>query len=304
MKLLGTYNNGNYTVQIYDNGTKIRSTKDDEFIPQFAENMDVKITDKCSQNCPFCYEGCTKEGKHAHLMNGNLPVQKWLEDLQPYTELAINGNDMDHPELLSFLEYLKTKKVITNITVNQNQFINNYDLLYKLHQQQLIYGIGVSLINPNKKFIELVKTIPTTVIHTIYGVLNQLQIESLSGKNLKILILGYKNLQRGVNYFNDKSNEIQQNINFLKDNLKEITNNFQVVSFDNLGLEQLNVKEILFSDCPEKWETFYMGDDGTMTYYIDAVNETYSKNSCMPQEFRYSSKELSSYEMFQKIKNQ
>ena len=37
-----------------DDGTKIRRTDEDDFIPSFAENCDIKITDKCSMGCPFC----------------------------------------------------------------------------------------------------------------------------------------------------------------------------------------------------------------------------------------------------------
>ena len=47
MKTLGVYRNGNYTVRILQDGTKIRETEYEEFIPAFAENCDCKITDKC-----------------------------------------------------------------------------------------------------------------------------------------------------------------------------------------------------------------------------------------------------------------
>ena len=43
MGLLGRYKNGNFVTTILSDGTKIRETKDDEFIPSFAENMDIKI---------------------------------------------------------------------------------------------------------------------------------------------------------------------------------------------------------------------------------------------------------------------
>ena len=55
------YKNGNYIVTILEDGTKIRKTGEDEFIPKFSENIDCKITDKCSQMCKFCYEGCTPD---------------------------------------------------------------------------------------------------------------------------------------------------------------------------------------------------------------------------------------------------
>lgn len=43
MELLGAYRNGNYRTLIMDDGTKIRRTNDDEFVPDFAENMDNKL---------------------------------------------------------------------------------------------------------------------------------------------------------------------------------------------------------------------------------------------------------------------
>ena len=97
------YKNGNYIVRFNTkNGTKIRETNEDEFIPSFAENCDCKITDKCDALCPFCYEGCTPQGVHGDILN-----YKFLDTLHPYTELAINGNDMSHPDLIPFLEKLK-----------------------------------------------------------------------------------------------------------------------------------------------------------------------------------------------------
>ena len=39
------YNNGNYKVMFnLENGTKIRQTDDDKFIPSFPENCDVLIS--------------------------------------------------------------------------------------------------------------------------------------------------------------------------------------------------------------------------------------------------------------------
>ena len=57
MKLLGTYQNGNYTVKIYDDGTKIRENDLDFFEPDTVESMDIKITNSCDKMCPFCQIG-------------------------------------------------------------------------------------------------------------------------------------------------------------------------------------------------------------------------------------------------------
>ena len=274
---MSIYKNGNYTVIILNDGTKIRQTNDDKFIPSFAENCDVKITDKCSQNCPFCYEGCTKNGKH-----GNLFKYKFIETLHPYTELALNGNDLDHPDLIKFLEFLKKKKVFANITVNQSQFIKNFDLIKQLSNNKLIYGIGVSLQHANEELISKMNEIPNTVLHTINGILTKEDVEALSNHNLKILILGYKELQRGITY----------------NNLENILSKFKVVSFDNLAIEQLNVKRVVSE---KDWDEFYMGDDGGFTFYIDMVKGEFSKNSIAKDRYPIGNKTID--EMFQFIKN-
>lgn len=287
------YKNGNYTVIILNDGTKIRQTNDDEFIPSFAENCDVKITDKCSQNCPFCYEGCTKNGKH-----GNLFKYKFIETLHPYTELALNGNDLDHPDLIKFLEFLKKKKVFANITVNQSQFIKNFDLIKQLSNNKLVYGIGVSLQHANEELISKMNEITNTVLHTINGILTKEDVEALSNHNLKILILGYKELQRGITYQNSHLDVINSNKKYLYNNLENILSKFKVVSFDNLAIEQLNVKRVVNE---KDWDEFYMGDDGGFTFYIDMVKGEFSKNSISKDRYPIGNKTID--EMFQFIKN-
>ena len=287
---MNIYKNGNYTVVILQDGTKIRKTNDDEFIPSFAENCDVKITDKCSIGCPWCYEGCTKEGKH-----GNLFKYKFIETLHPYTEMALNGNDLNHPQLEEFLNFLKTKKVFANITVHQKQFINNYDFIKRLIDNKLIYGVGISYNHYNQDFINKIKEIPNAVLHTINGILSEDDINKLKGNNLKVLVLGYKYLQRGISYSDDNQYIIDKNWKYLKEELPKIiaNNYFQLISFDNLSLNQLDVKRLL-SD--KEWEEFYMGDDGKYTFYIDMVKGEFSKNSIASERYPIGDKTID--EMF------
>lgn len=276
-RLLGVYKNGNYTVKLLTDGTKIRETEADEFIPAFAENCDVKITDKCDGGCPFCYEGCTPNGRHGNILN-----QKFLDTLHPYTEMAINGNDLTHPDLIPFLEKLREKKVVANMTVNQIHFERCQDMIRDLVDRHLIFGLGISLKNPTPEFIELVKQYPNAVIHTINGILSPSDVEMLSDNNLKMLILGYKHLRRGVDWYDTDHENIIVKQMWLKENLEFILSKFNVVSFDNLAITQLDVKRLM-SD--EEWKEFYMGDDGNYTFYIDLVDEQFGKNSLATERF-------------------
>ena len=291
--MLGRYRNGNYSVILLSDGTKIRRTEEDEFIPAFAENCDVKITDRCDGSCAWCYEGCSPQGKHGNILN-----QKFLDSLHPYTELAINGNDLSHPDLIPFLEKLRERKVIANMTVNQIHFEKHQDYIRYLIDEKLIYGIGISLREPTEEFVKLVQRYPNAVIHVINGVLEPTDVEVLRDNNLKILILGYKYLRRGNDYYSVASEKIRQNQEWLKENLASILGMFKVVSFDNLALEQLDTRRLLTD---EEWEEFYMGDDGNFTYYIDLVEETFGRNSLATKRYPL----LDSVdEMFEVIRNE
>ena len=293
MNLLGIYKNGNFTTKIFSDGTKVRETEDDEFVAAFAENMDIKISNYCDMGCKFCHEGSTKNGKHGDILN-----DKFIETLHPYQEVALGGGDAtSHPDLIPFLQKLKDRKVIVNMTVNQKHFEQKQDLIRRLVDEKLIYGIGVSLVNPTDEFISLVKQYPNAVIHVINGVLRPSDVEALSDNNLKMLILGYKQLRRGNEWYNEDHENIVVKQMWLKDNLAEIINHFKVVSFDNLAIEQLEVQRLMSK---EEWDEFYMGDDGTMTYYIDMVERKFARSSTADFDKRYDLLD-SVDEMFQKI---
>ena len=295
MNILGGYKNGNYTVTLLSDGTKIRENDLDFFEPAFAENCDVKITDKCDGGCAFCYEGCTPNGKHGDILN-----PKFLETLHPYTELAINGNNLSHPDLVPFMHKMKEKKVILNMTVNQIHFEQHFNIIKQWIEDRLIYGLGVSLREPTDDFIAMIKQIPNAVVHTINGVVSVSDLILLAGHNIKVLILGYKHLRRGESYFAEND----EFVNALQEDLSKhlfpeiIANNwFEVVSFDNLAIEQLHVKEHMPK---EQWDEFYMGNDGMYTFYLDLVEGTFAKNSLSMERWPIMD---SIDDMFKKVRN-
>ena len=270
VKELGKYQNGNYTVTIFSDGTKVRETSEDKFIPSFAENVDINLTNKCDGGCKFCYISAKKDGEH-----GSIPWD-FINSLHPYTELALNVNDLSHPELEKLLKVLKDKKVIANITVNQIHFEKHYDMIKSFVDDELVYGVGVSLRNPTDKFISLVKTIPNVVIHLIHGIVTREDMMKLAGNNLKILILGYKTNGLGKDYLEKHNPEVIKNQRWLKVMIDTLIPKFDVVSFDNLAIEDLNIKGILPSD---DYSQFFMGDEGEFTYYIDLVKGKFAVNS-------------------------
>lgn len=282
MKLIGKYKNGNYMVYLGEDGTKVRQTREDRFIPEFAENIDLKICNRCNMGCPMCHEGSTKDGNLGDIMNA-----RFIDTLKPYQELAIGGgNVLEHPDLVPFLQKLKKKHVVANITLHQHHFESNQELIRRLANEGLVHGIGISLAfdDPDEEFIELVKSYPNAVIHVINGIVSDRQMIKLRGHGLKILILGYKELRRGKEYNEENSQLINERKEWLYYNIAGFVSDFDVVSFDNLAIEQLGVRRLLSE---EEWKTFYMGDDSEFTYYIDAVERKFAKSSTAPLGERY-----------------
>lgn len=292
MKLLAKYQNGNLITELYDDGTRIRTTEDDEFQPAFAENVDVQTSNRCDHGCPMCYANCSKDGAF-----GKLSGWKFLETLHPGTEMAVNLNFPMADDFIDFLRYVKSKGVFPNVTINQDHLMSHENIIKQLYDEELIYGLGVSLTNPTKEFISLIQKYPNAVIHVINGLFTVEQYRILKDNNLKILVLGFKDVGKGVQYHLNVKDKIQKNQKWLCSSLPEVIKHFEVVSFDNLGVEQLNVRRLLNK---EQWEEFYGGDDGLISFFINLVEGYFSKNSL--SKVRYPIGDLSMDEMFDVIR--
>ena len=273
------YKNGNYLVKINDqDGTKERITMDDNMQPDFPENIDITISTRCNGGCDYCYMGCDKNGTHAKLLCWSI----W-DSLQPYTEVALNGNDLTNPELEALLIKLSDRHIFVNMTVNQIHFIQHFDKLLEWKCRKLIWGLGVSLKEVSNQLVDKLNNFGSdAILHTITGIITKDDIEYLSNRNIKLLILGFKLSGRGKDYYNANRNVVDRNIDWLKQNIINIIPWFRVISFDNLALEQLDIKSQISN---KQWNSIYMGDDGEFTFYIDLVKGTYAKNSISGEEY-------------------
>lgn len=297
MNKIAKYKNGNTYTTLYNDGTKEHFTKDDDFKFDFAESCDIQISQCCDNGCEWCYYGCSPTGKH-----GKLTGWKFFETMHPYTEIAINLQCQIPDDIFSFLWEMHSRKVIVNVTVNQNHFMRSdiRKFLREAISDGLIKGVGISLTDPTQKdFIDMVKQYPNIVIHVIAGITPLEDIEYLMGHGLKLLILGYKAIGRGARYLTDYYSYVCGGIECLEDSLDDILNGFKVVSFDNLAIEQLHIRDRL-SD--KEWDMFYGGDDGTVTFFIDLVKGVFARNSLSQITYPIGDKTID--EMFAIIKEE
>lgn len=54
-EVIDFHKNGNYSVILFSDGTMIRNCSFDKMIPEFPDSMDLKLTNKCSGGCRYCF---------------------------------------------------------------------------------------------------------------------------------------------------------------------------------------------------------------------------------------------------------
>ena len=97
---------------------------------KYPEFYDVKITDKCYGNCPYCYQNSTSDNDHYNILDniksffGNMSVNE-----RPF-QVAIGGGEPTlHPDFFECLETFYNLGIMPNYTTNgmsiSNELIEN-----------------------------------------------------------------------------------------------------------------------------------------------------------------------------------
>jgi len=286
MNPIYNYQNGNTNVRIYPDGTKLRQYEGVAEIDH-PESIDVKITNYCDLGCAYCHETSTTKGLHADLD----VLLSILSPLPAGVELAIGGgNPLSHPDLIPFLKELKTRGIIANLTVNQGHLKPYKDLILSLISDDLVKGIGISITSNNFTHIPPILEVSDNVVYHLIAGVNKVEVLEplLAMGNCKVLLLGYKKFGLGIGFH---TTSIDREISRWSKALPSLIGEC-VFSFDNLAIEQLNVRRLFTI---EGWERFYMGDDFCFTMYIDAVNQMYAPTSRSDNRTSFASCDLLEY---------
>lgn len=272
MKLLHKYLNGNVLVSLYEDGTKTQEWPDDENpMPIYPNSFDLKITNYCDLNCSFCHEMSTTRGAH-----GDMRIMLDLvEQLPAGTEIAIGGgNPLAHPDLFIFLGRCKELGLVPNITINFKHILPYSDVINDLILLKLVYGIGISIDETSDlKIMNMISDLSNVVYHVIIGVHSINILEKIKESPVKkVLLLGYKDVGRGIHFHDEKVDFL---VNDWYINIEKYIKKIHL-SFDNLAIKQLDVQRFLTK---KEWDTFYCGNDGEFTFYIDLVKQQYALSS-------------------------
>ena len=292
-----TYLNGNYVVRWRGLNLQKRCLRlGEDFMPDFPDSIDLKITNKCSWGCPYCHESSTKDGESFDY-DKTTKILSQLPELP--IEIAIGGGDvLDAPDFKKLVKWLNDRGNKTRATVNIKDVLKRREAFEDSLKN--VEAVGISL-DSLPKFIKscwkdqdsLLCTINgkpdlfvqerAYVAHIIAGVFPYKDLERLfnASYSVPVLILGYKQWGRA------KDTALPKDLEKFKETLWELIIKMKnesydrfvcgrTIGFDNLALEQLDIKSLLSED---EWERIYMGQEGGHSMYIDAVKGEYAMTS-------------------------
>lgn len=260
-------------IRAYDNSniTSIKPITKMQYVYNFETESHTYIANNIFVH--NCHEKSSDSGEYGRILN-----HPFVKTLHRGTELALGGGAVTyHPHLIPFLKELKQQGVLPSITINQQEWEETK--INHLINEELIYGLGVSFVSFDDEVWDKILKIPNAVVHLIAGYHSPEVFEYFANKGAKILILGYKDWGRGKDYLEKHKEGIPLRISAVEEMLPILFTKCKVVSFDNLSIEQLHIRDIVGE---EKWKEFYMGNDGQYTMYVDLVKGECAKSSTSP----------------------
>ena len=266
--MLITYKNGNADITLSNNGTRVIEFENDLQL-EYPLNIDIRISSSCSfadNICKdFCHESALVKGRDCDFTL----LKEKLRILPKGIELAVGVNQFTD-DIMSFFIWCKLKGFVVNITINQGHLLRDEEYIKSAIDVNLINGIGISYRASLKWNVpQYLLDYEHTIFNVIVGIDDVFDIKLLSNKGVKkICVLGEKKFG-----FNSNKQLDENKHNQWKWNIHSLFSLFEVVSFDNLGVEQLQIKRFFTN---EQWDEFYQHE---FSFYIDAVNKVFKLSS-------------------------
>lgn len=272
------YKNGNADVWLdLRDGTRVIEYPDNEPLTLDTPlNIDIRVSTQCpygydtntkKSTCAFCHESALVDGVECHygilqqvLIDANLPRG---------TEIALGVNQVTD-DLIQFVKNLWKLGLVVNITMNE-RYITEFGDTGLKRLLPYVFGLGISYrsLQGCLSLPDWIAEYPHTVIHVINGIDDFDDIVELGVKYRKLLVLGEKDFGFNRGKVNLDTLEHKQ----WKSNIMQLTKIFDIVSFDNLGLQQLEIRGKITD---EEYKSFYQGEH---SMYINAVEQYFAPSS-------------------------
>ena len=210
----------------------------------------------------------------------------------------------DISTLEEFLTHLKGHFKVA-LTVHWKDVIDKSyrDKIQSLEKNELITSLGVSLADTKQSeiddilkkdrdlaiFLQRSYSENPIVFHVIPGITKTGHFKKIlwDFSFPKILILGFKQFGRASkkNLPEKEFKEWKELIRDFQRTGREFIKLHKTIAFDNLALEQLEIKQIFSEDY---WNEHYMGNEFTHSMYIDTCKKEFGQTSRSPYSERKS----------------
>jgi len=237
------------------------------------ELVDLKITNQCNYNCPWCYANSTPNGKHAD----NIQVLNILRALQILKVFEVSfggGNIVSHPEINYRLHDANDFGLSTSITVRSIEDLN------QIHKISKLSGIAISFngVEDFEEIGDVQKSIDKTIwINVIMGSISRTTfgdiLRDAEKNNLGLILLGYKSTGRGINFtpvdYSWWLEEVQKSKGYKKIGIDTALAKEFEKELKNAGVDR----------------RLYYTEEGKFSMFIDAVEGFVAKSSYDGEKF-------------------
>jgi hypothetical protein len=226
------------------------------------ELVDLKLTDKCSEGCSFCYQNSSPEGKHADLTN----VKNLLRGFRDYHvfEVAIGGGEpTEYPHLRTVIDYCNEIGIRCNISTRHPERMK------AIGGKPSFLGVSVSSVEDMERIRSELDYTHNVVWHIIMGNQSMPELEKMMDNRSydNILLLGWKATGRANGAPPFDYNNVWLDMAQQRDGMTSIdTCLAREVGHD--ALAAANVDKI-----------FYETTEGLHSCYVDAVEMTVGRCS-------------------------
>ncbi|MBX3081700.1 MAG: radical SAM protein [Anaerolineae bacterium] len=277
--------NGQWVVFNKDNGNKLRFSvvemlsndhKNDGWISSgdasnhhspAPELVDLKITDYCPYDCPFCYQTSTRSGVHGESRNIYAIISA-LAEMKVF-EIAFGGGEPTlHPKFGEFLQYAYRQDIVANFTTRNLAWLSEKDNHYLDYAGAFAYSVdepsGVEALVQalDKRDISHHRA----NVHVVMGAQPIETFRNILAKarefTLRVTLLGYKMAGRGGEFTPfDYSTWLETATDLQK------SDQCPTLSIDTLLAKEYEAR---ISQVLPDW--MYHTVDGRHSAYIDAIS--------------------------------
>jgi MoaA/NifB/PqqE/SkfB family radical SAM enzyme len=237
------------------------------------ELVDLKITNRCTSECEYCYQNSHPEGKYqyVHRINQILDI---LHELRVF-EVAIGGGEpMLHPNIFQIADRCRELNITPNLSTRAYEVFKYPQIRTYLRNKFGRVGVSIDSKDQWEEVSEYVGQV-RPMLH--YVPFNLQELEKVLSIKRDILLLHPKNMGKGENFYREY-------------NYEEV---WDLISNRDIRFYSLSVDTMFAKRLEPYWDVppeLYFTEDGIHSKYVDAVKLEVGFSSYTTKRFSFANR--------------